>query len=558
MSTVAAAHGAPEQAMTDAQFAMFEQLAARPFLVLDTEYCADPSGDGHRLISMAITPVVRGRRGGRADGELYLVMNPGVAIDAKTSAIHGFTDADVARTRPFAHYAPALLRALSVPGAILVTHSSADVHVLRRELERLDEAAHAQGRLAPVGLSDLPNLPLVDTATLPVTVRYPGIGTRPRVSLQTLCELTGVRNAGAHHAREDARATAAALIRLLAHAARTFQHESIDALLARHDRGSTHAPPPFGYPTRPGRLGPSAAHLARHVSPLTHAASPDERAAWLDLAAECVRLRCPHLRAEAALAAQANAHDLLDPLFALLPRASAHGQPGTLLGAIAALIEGGAPHADPTPSKPVLTVQTAMRWWVKRKKDVAASPPCADAGRCPDCADGLGCPRDLLYQPITELAILAGKQSLTWDSVKDRLFGHQDDRRINRWLASHRREAAYMTWYAATWADEHHRNSEGMLKDALERNLEAEEPRLALLLCEYVTEVRGYAAALDIARRALAAATTDPAYDELRTWTIWRDAAAHRASMAAPRVITHPRLARPAGRVNPNPYLPPV
>ena len=378
--------------MTDAQFAMFEQLAARPFLVLDTEYCRDPAGDGNRLISVAITPVIRGRRGTRKDGELYVEMNPGVPIDAATSAVHGFTDAAVARNRSFAHHAPTLLNALEIPGAILVTHTGADIHVLRRELERLDETAHARGHLAPVGLSDLPEL-LLDTSTLPRMLRYPGVGNRGIVSLETLCQLTGVSNAGAHHAQHAARATAAALIRLPAHAARDFHHASIEELLAEHDRGTTKAPRVTAYPgSRPGRPGPGIGHLARHTSPLTHAGGADERAAWIALAAECVRLRCPHLRAEAALAAPANGKDLLDPLYRLLPSATEPGQPGTLLGAVAALIEGAAPHTDPPPAQPVLTALTAMRWWGKRKKDVAASPACGDAGRCSACADGARLP----------------------------------------------------------------------------------------------------------------------------------------------------------------------
>lgn len=198
-----------------------------------------------------------------------------------------------------------------------------------------------------------------------------------------------------------------------------------------------------------------------------------------------------------------------------------------------------------------------MRWWGRRKKDVEASAACGDAGRCPACTEGLGCPRDLLYQPITELAILAKNHELTWTNVKNRLFGHRHNRSINLWLANHRKEAAYMTWYVATWASEHGRNPSRLLEAALERNLEADEPRLALMMCGHVTETRGYTAAQDIATRALATATSDPAYDELRTWTTWRDhAAAHHARTSTPRTVTHPRLARPAGRVNANPYLP--
>lgn len=49
--------------------------------------------------------------------------------------------------------------------------------------------------------------------------------------------------------------------------------------------------------------------------------------------------------------------------------------------------------------------------------------------------------------------------------------------------------------------------------------------------------------------------TTDPAYADLAGFTAWRaHAAAAAARRASPKPITHRRLARPAGRVNPNPY----
>lgn len=258
--------------MTDAQFAMFEQLVARPFLVLDTEYCRDPAGDGSRLISLAVTPVIRGRRGTGKDGELYVEMNPGVPIDAATSAVHGFTDTDVAGKRPFRHYAARVVKALQVPGAILVTHTGADIHVLRRELERLDQAAVAQGQVrAPVGLSELPDLPLLDTSTLPRMLGYPGVGNRGIVSLGTLCQLTGVTNEGAHDAKQDARATAAALLRLLGHSAREFQHASIEELLTEAGCGTARHPRVTAFPTTrgAGKRGPSLTHLGRHASPLT-------------------------------------------------------------------------------------------------------------------------------------------------------------------------------------------------------------------------------------------------------------------------------------------------
>jgi len=66
-----------------------------------------------------------------------------------------------------------------------------------------------------------------------------------------------------------------------------------------------------------------------------------------------------------------------------------------------------------------------------------------------------------------------------------------------------------------------------------------------------------YPDAISLANKLLANQTTDPCYDDLAQWLSW---AVHdqtrRARLLTPKVITHPRLARPAGRVNQNPYLP--
>lgn len=83
------------------------------------------------------------------------------------------------------------------------------------------------------------------------------------------------------------------------------------------------------------------------------------------------------------------------------------------------------------------------------------------------------------------------------------------------------------------------------------------EPRLARAACQVLAESRGLAAARAVATKVLAGRNTDPAFHELELWMTWHEQAAVQASRAqAPRQITHPRLARPAGRVNPNPYLP--
>ncbi|EWT04567.1 hypothetical protein N864_11320 [Intrasporangium chromatireducens Q5-1] len=546
------------RSLTDPQFELFEQLTARPFLVLDTEYCRDPDGDGDRLISLALVPVVRGRRRSATVGELYVEMNPGVPIDAATRAVHGFTDADVARKRRFAFHVGKVLAALARPDAILVAHTGADVRVLRRELERLDEAAQATGRLAPTGLADLPDLPIIDTSTLPRLLRYPGIGNRSVISLADLCRLTGVRNPQAHHARADARTTADVLIQLLIEAARNFTYRDLPSLLAAHDRGTTHTPKLPQYLTGRGlaQRGPGAAHLSRHMSPMVHAATAGEIDDWLGRALECSRLRCPHLRTEAALAAPANGTAILDLLIALLPQLTEPGQPGTLLGAVDALLTGSGPATDP-PSKPALAFSRALRWWSQQRARVVASVPCSSLGRCPDCQAAAGCPRDLLYQPVTRIATLGERHVLDVSAIKDRLFGNRSDRRVHAWSERHPRETAYMTWLVATWSVEHDRDDAPFIDVAISKNIHHLEPRLALLACQRIAETHAYTTAKAVADTCLEHASTDPAYDELRLWTTWHEQAAARAAKAqAARVITHPRLARPPGRVHPNPYLP--
>lgn len=542
--------------LTDAQFEIFEQLTTRPFLVLDTEYCADPADDAEHLVSVAITRVVRGKR--VLDGELYAVMNPGVPIDPETQAIHGFSDADVARKRRFGHYSPAVIAALAEPDAVLVCHTGADIRVLRRELERLDEAAAEQGATAPVGLADLPDLPIVDTSTLPRLLHHPGIGKHNVVSLETLCAAVGVKNSSAHHARSDARATADALVALLVYAASTVAYDTIATLLVDHDRGSTRQPrlPLLIHGHKDAPVLP-VAHVARHTAPLTHPGSDAERHAWLDLAAECVALRCPHLRVEAALAAAENGAPLLEPLLSLLGSTTEPGQAGTLLGAVAALIDAGAVGADPPASRPTLETGRAMKWWAALKPLIADTTACSWDGRCPHCWDGAGCLRDTLYQVVTRVATLGETGTLSRENIKNRLFGKQDNRRINTWPRYHPQETAYMTWMVACWSVDHDRDDTRYLDAAVAKNLHTTEPRLALLVCERTAETKGFAAAKSLAEKALVHATTDPAYDELRLWTTWHEHSAEQKARAQRvRAITHPRLARPEGRINYNPYLP--
>ena len=116
-----------------------------------------------------------------------------------------------------------------------------------------------------------------------------------------------------------------------------------------------------------------------------------------------------------------------------------------------------------------------------------------------------------------------------------------------------------MTWMVFTHSAENDRllAAHDYLATAMSKDLHLVEPRLARLAAEFLAETRGLTAAEEVALAVLADRTSDPAYDELELWLTWHEQAAVVALQALkPRNITHRRLARPEGRVNPNPYLP--
>jgi hypothetical protein len=79
----------------------------------------------------------------------------------------------------------------------------------------------------------------------------------------------------------------------------------------------------------------------------------------------------------------------------------------------------------------------------------------------------------------------------------------------------------------------------------------------SLLACQKLSSQGDAAAAEGVAVTILSKRTSDPGYEDLATWLSYhRQAAECAEGLGQPRVITHARLARPAGRVNRNPYLP--
>ena len=533
---------------------LFDQLTARTFFVVDTEFCTH-QGE-HHLISLAIVPVVGGRRTKVRD-EFHAIMNPGVPIDSISSAIHGFTDADVARKRPFRHYARVILARLNEPDAVFVCHNTIDIHVLRQELERLDELAAGGDTTITTGLADLPVMPIIDTQRLAHAASYPGAPRSTRLSLDALCDLTGVPRTGkAHDAREDARATANALIEVVKYSAEHSVFWTFDALQEAASGGSTIDPKGPAHIKSRDRapVNLPAEHVAKHIYPLTDPVEDGSDAAerWLDMAVECAQLRCPYLRDEAAVAAAANGAVLLRPLMDDLPHLTEPGQAGTLLGAVYEFL------TVETAATTTLPPRRALKWWALAKPDIQASAPCNRDGRtrlCPSCIEGDPCPRDILYVAVAEIATLGTAQTLTSTRIRD-LLSTSLKAPINTWRKHHRDVLAYALWRVAQ-----HAASQGIddiatnaVTTAMAMDLHRDEPRLAQLACQQLVDDGDPNAAFAIGQEALDQRTTDTAFEELSDWMLYTRATLYGQQPTARRPITHKRLARPEGHTNPRLY----
>ena len=530
---------------------LYDQITARTLYVVDTEFCTH-EGE-HHLISLAIVPVIGGRRA-KVNQEFYAVMNPGVPIDDITSAIHGFTDADVARRRPFNYYARVILARLTEADAVFVCHNTIDAHVLRRELERLDERAASGEQGITAGVADLPDMPVLDTQKIARATGYPGAPRSAKVSLDRLCDLTGVdRTKNAHDARADARATANALIEVLRHTAEKAVFWTFDELLADCSGGTTIEPkgPAHLKPRDFVQPPPPPEHVARHIYPLSDPvkANSDEAESWLTMAAECAALRCPYLRDEASVAAEANGAVLLRPLMDDLPHLTEPGQAGTLLGAVYELLLAG---------KTTLRVKDALMWWRHAKPVVQASPPCtrdAKNGLCPSCQEGSSCPRDVLYIPIAEIALLGDRGVL--DSKRVRFLLDPSARKpVNTWRTGHPDVLAYTLWRIAE--RDFDEDDEGIAEKAVELgvalNLHTVEPRFTVLGCQRLIDEGDPDKAFKVAESVLAQRTTDLAYRELSDWVQFTKNAMYAQQPPPRKPLRYARKGRPGGHANPRLY----
>lgn len=551
------------QALTPETFLLFERLTRRPLLVVDTEFCITDAGE--HIISVAVVPIIRGKR----ERPLTRVMNPGVPIDASTAKIHGFTDEAVANKRTFAHYAPAILASLRLDEAVFVNHTNTDVRVLNLELSRL-----ADGQDDGDEALRLPQMPLLDTSLLARQLDYPNVGRRTITSLTTLCELTGVARGQTHDARADATATADALLALLRHAASTGLYADIDDLLDDHDRGDTRQPKSTSSGIRrdPG-IELSEAHLALHATPLTHAGTQAELDAWLDLAQACIAAHCEHLADEARVTHPHNGRTLFDGLTALLPTCTKPGEAGTLAGALAALL----PPAPLTLDEPVpdqvtpstaLPNHLALRWLTENEPALETAVRCGDtaSAQCPSCRRGEGCWLDLLYVPVTFIQVVGRNGTLSFERV-EHLIGRNattniEDRTLGVWLAKNPRAAALLGWFCYAYVvgqdrGKRRQNIRGkVLKRITDLQLWQYEPRVMRLACETnLLLATGFEVDAAV-RKLLDQRTSDPAFTDLGSWLVWLEHSRVKPIPQRRKPISNPRLARPDGRHNHNPYLP--
>lgn len=517
------------------------------FYAVDTEYTSAAKDDpvrSARLISLAVVPVVAGVKG----TPLYVEMNPTVAVAAKTTELTGFTTEKVARKRPFAFYARRIVDFFDDPAGVFVAHTGVDLRVLRGELERQDAAG------GPVGLADLPLLPIVDTSLLPRLLRLPGLpAARGTVSLSDACALVGVKlDHGKHHdARYDARTTADLLAELLQHAGQSGRADLAE-LLDDHGRGTTHTPATTGTYTSAPDTHPALpdAHLDLHGQLALSPASDDEDVrAFVEMAAECARLRCEHLRAEAAAAAGA-ADRLVDPLWGLLAGCGEAGQAATLLGAVAVLLPDGIPSGR------------VVRWWAGHKGEVAAAAPCGDGrhAACPDCRASGSCPRDVFYTAVARHAALCGQPALTKQTVKYKLFSTpgKKDRRVEQWTRNHPELAGYMAWMVVEWERDNGgaRFAAKYMTDAVDLGLHTVEPRFGLLYAEQLLREGRHDEAVALVSGLLTRRTSDEAYDALGLWAdrlTQAEVVQARREDDEPAGI-RPKMTRPRDRRNPNPY----
>jgi hypothetical protein len=295
--------------------------------------------------------------------------------------------------------------------AVFVAHTNSDIKVLRDELTGLDQARTPEDVKGWPALAGLPELPIIDTGTLPRLVALVGASPRLHQPGAAVRADQGTEREATPRARRRPRDR-----RRARGAAGTDRQEGGVLLTERAPQR-----------TRPGRHGVTQETRMHQVEPpvrpRTAACAPRQTRgppglpphrrgmlAWTDLAAERVKLCCQGLHDEVRVAEPDNGPSLLKPLVKLPPSASLAVQAGTLLGAIYQLIAPQGPGAEPA-----FASTQALRWWTIVRPEAAASKLCGDSNEeaCPSCRAGQPCPGDVMYQAVADMAVLGIGKELT-------------------------------------------------------------------------------------------------------------------------------------------------
>jgi DNA polymerase III epsilon subunit-like protein len=486
------------------------------FVVVDVETTLAADGNGFRVVSIALVPVVKGSI---KTGKTFLV-NPQQPIDADSIRIHHITDAQVAGRLTFSSRIPAINKFLDRPGVVFVAHSASfDAGVLRSEYERA-------GRT-------MPDLPVLDTMVLP---RQLGMNS------------FGFERTGKHSALPDAKAAARCLTELLYKAAANG-YRDLRRLLADHDRGTTLTVPQLtGIRTRP-EAGPDLTpeHLASHAARLPEAPNEAELDEWADAAVECAKLRCALLSGRAAVAVE-HAGELRDRIVSRLPLVPDPGDAATLVGALAMTAE----HS--------LDTLSGEAWWYAHGAAFAALPACVVGRSCPDCRESRPCPLDVLHQSVARAVCYEGGTSIKAATIsrmaQDR-GGRSSQAKIKAWCRQgHQRLAGHAAWLIAKQmsSDGNPGRASRVLDFAVTLGLDAYEPRLALDRAQALA-LRGK---LTDAEAELAVGhqhrTSDAGYELLDNWQAGFLEGLLRSTRKPPRVRvrTEPRNSRPISRTRPS------
>ncbi len=488
-------------------------IANRSFIVLDIETTTAPATDTdpETVYPISIGAVLL-LNGTRRD-TFHELTDPGVAVDAASSAHNGITTPDLAGEADNATTLAALDTFLAKhPDAHLVCHNAHyDVPHLH--------SAYARAGMTPFSYD------VIDTQFLPVRLRLDGVSSRPKLTAlaahygvaTTLPRVPEPRRR-LHKALLDAQNTAEVLCWLLAEAAAQGITEFDDFLAVAKPRSSADL---ASHHARQRRRRPrNPAISAKHIKATHGARRMPTRAtrtqidAWVQQVRTCVALHCPH--AAGKVTVEAHRIGLLDRLTPLLADCTDPGDAGTLLGIIEPLLVQ-------------LDRYGARDWYGKHHTAIKDAPSCNEMHACPHCVAGQPCPKDTTYHLLTRRALDYGIATHTGEpvslfsrKVKDDLWDVGRHRKMDTWPRQGMHDmAAYMMWMLL---DEAYRKGNttrelDILTKAVERKLPQHDPRLALhVVRHWAKDPRKTRSIERLVENMRATVTTDPGYLVLEMW----------------------------------------